>query len=64
MLNLKLEDKELHYGHWMEVWAELTEPNPHGHTGLQEGSAGMGGVFGAETAVEDSFNVFTILVLP
>ena len=20
-----------HYGHWMEVWAELTEPNETGH---------------------------------
>ena len=23
-----------HYGHWMEVWAELTEPNPSGHVGV------------------------------
>ena len=23
-----------HYGHWMETWAELTEPNPSGHVGV------------------------------
>jgi hypothetical protein len=23
-----------HYGHWMEVWAELTELNPSGHVGV------------------------------
>jgi hypothetical protein len=45
-----------HYGHWMEVWAELTEPN-HGmkshtqgveNTGtLFQNMSGMGGTYGA-----------------
>ena len=52
-----------HYGHWMEVWSELTEPNSSGSTGLQAASltAGTkfqnmscsGGVFGATTQVTD-----------
>ena len=52
-----------HYGHWMEVWAELTEVNPTGHNGLQaagltagttfQNMSGMGGVLGADTAVTD-----------
>jgi len=56
-----------HYGHWMEVWAELTEYNPTGWTGLQaatlttgttfQNMSGMGGVFGATTAVTDTFSV-------
>ena len=56
-----------HYGHWMEVWSELTEPNPTGWTGLQanalrtgtnfQNMSGMGGVFGANTAVTDTFSV-------
>ena len=29
-----------HYGHWMEVWAELTEPNPSGHTGISNANTG------------------------
>ena len=55
------------YGHWMETWSELTEPNPTGHTGLQaaalvtgttfQNMSGMGGVFGATTAVTDDFSV-------
>ena len=54
-----------HYGHWMETWAELTEPNTSGENGLQANSltagtkfqnmSGMGGVFGANTAVTDNF---------
>ena len=46
-----------HYGHWMEVWAELTEPNPTGSTTTQattrtagtqfQNMAFMGGVTGA-----------------
>ena len=43
-----------HYGYWMEIWAELTEPNPTGHTGTANDTAGttfqnmskMGGVKG------------------
>jgi hypothetical protein len=56
-----------HYGHWMETWAELTEPNPTGQVGLQaatltdgtkfQNMSGMGGVFGAITAVTDTFSV-------
>ena len=51
------------YGHWMEVWSELTEVNPTGHNGLQangltvgttfQNMSGMGGVLGADTAVTD-----------
>jgi len=41
-----------HYGHWMETWAELTEPNPSGTTKAATGTggtmfqnmSGMGGV--------------------
>jgi hypothetical protein len=54
-----------HYGHWMETWAELTEPNTSGSVSTQAASlvlgtlfqnmSGMGGVFGADTAVTDSF---------
>ena len=29
-----------HYGHWMEVWAELTEPNPSGSVNISGGSFG------------------------
>jgi len=53
-----------HYGHWMEVWSELTEPNSSGTTGLQAASlvAGTkfqnmscsGGVFGATTQITDA----------
>jgi hypothetical protein len=47
-----------HYGYWMEIWAELTEPNPTGHTGTANDSAGtifqnmskMGGVNGHSSA--------------
>jgi len=46
-----------HTGHWMEVWAELTEPNPSGVTGttgvltgtLFQNMSGMGGSTGAAT---------------
>ena len=31
-----------HYGHWMNVWAELTEPNPTGKTGPSNTSIGPG----------------------
>ena len=35
MLNSKSEVKESkQYGHWMEVWAELSEPNNVGHAAL------------------------------
>jgi hypothetical protein len=47
-----------HYGHWMEVWAELTEPNPGGTEGTAHADtmtaatkfqqmAGYGGVIGS-----------------
>jgi hypothetical protein len=49
-----------HSGTWMEVWAELTQPNPTGVTGLQAANinpgtlfqrmSGMGGVTGAAVA--------------
>jgi len=48
-----------HYGHWLEVWAELTEKNPSmkSHTQgvestgtLFQNMSGMGGTFGATTA--------------
>tara|TARA_B100000989_G_C19487928_1_gene448360 strand:- start:372 stop:1433 length:1062 start_codon:yes stop_codon:yes gene_type:complete len=55
------------YGHWMEVWAELTEPNDSGATGLQAASltagtkfqnmSAMGGVLGADTAITDNVYV-------
>ena len=47
-----------HYGHWLEVWAELTEKNPTMTAGTQgvdntgttfQNMSGMGGVFGAVT---------------
>jgi hypothetical protein len=54
-----------HYGHWMEVWSELTEPNPSGHVGLQaaalvkgttfQNMSCSGGVLGATTAITDTF---------
>jgi hypothetical protein len=54
-----------HYGHWLETWAELTEPNPSGWNGLQadtltvgtkfQNMSGMGGVLGHTTAVTDNF---------
>jgi len=34
-----------HYGHWMEVWAELTEPNPTGLTKNQAADMGGAGNF-------------------
>ena len=53
-----------HYGHWMEAWSELTEPNSSGHTGLQAASlvagtkfqnmSAMGGVFGVDAAITES----------
>jgi len=56
-----------HYGHWMEVWSELTEPNPSGANGAQanaltvgttfQNMSGMGGVLGAAVAVTDTINV-------
>jgi len=56
-----------HYGHWMEVWSELTEPNPSGANGTQanaltvgttfQNMSGMGGVLGAAVAVTDTINV-------
>jgi len=52
-----------HYGYWMEIWSELTEPNPTGHTGTANDSAGtvfqnmskMGGVKGEATGLEKCF---------
>jgi hypothetical protein len=55
-----------HYGHWMETWAELTEPNPTGHVGCPSATAtglltngtlfqnmsGMGGVAGQQATIE------------
>ena len=49
-----------HYGHWLETWAELTEPNTSalvGTQGLTNGTkmqnmAGMGGVLAAATAAK------------
>jgi hypothetical protein len=46
-----------HYGHWMETWAELSEPNPNSTIGayaakngtVYQNMSGMGGVFGAAT---------------
>ena len=32
-------------GAWMEVWAELTEPNPSGHGGVTEGTVSSGTLF-------------------
>ena len=60
-----------HYGHWMEVWSELTEPNPSGAVCTQaadltvgttfQNMSGMGGVFGAAIGgggnVTDTINV-------
>jgi hypothetical protein len=58
-----------HYGHWMEVWSELSEVNPTGAAGLQaatltagtvfQNMSGMGGVFGGDTAVTE--NIFVPL---
>ena len=60
-----------HYGHWMEVWAELTEPNPTGANPLCADVAinssantefttfqrmsGMGGIRGATDTMEKIF---------
>ena len=49
-----------HFGHWMEVWAELTEPNPNGHTGTNNLTTGttfqnmskMGGVKGQASGMK------------
>jgi hypothetical protein len=51
-----------HTGDWMETWAELTEPNPTGHTGTSDGNAstgtlfqnmsGMGGAFSNDTGTK------------
>ena len=49
-----------HYGHWLETWAELTEPNTSGLTGTQDASdgtkmqnmAGMGGVKAAASGAK------------
>ena len=47
-----------HFGHWMEVWAELTEPNSSMVSSTQDANmndgtlfqrmSGMGGVFGED----------------
>ncbi len=56
-----------HYGHWMEVWAELSQVNPTGHSGTQaaatsgvrnsgtlfQNSTGMGGVSGQAVTITD-----------
>ena len=49
-----------HYGHWLETWAELTEPNTSGFVGTQgstdgtkmQNMAGMGGVTAAAAAAK------------
>jgi hypothetical protein len=51
------------YGHWMETWSELTEPNPTGETGEQaaalnvgtlfQNMSASGGVLGAGTPITD-----------
>jgi len=56
-----------HYGHWMETWAELTQPNPTGHSGTHiadvtvgiittgtqfQNTTGYGGVAGQQATVQ------------
>jgi hypothetical protein len=62
-----------HYGHWMETWAELTEPNHNGHVGAHsqavvglltngtrfQNMSGMGGVVGQDTTVQ-SLNTVSV----
>ena len=60
-----------HYGHWLEAFAELTEPNTAGTVGTQDDSDGtkfqnmscMGGVK-ADAYATKAFCSITILVLP
>jgi len=52
-----------HTGAWMEVWSELTEPNPAGHGGVSEGAStssgtlfqnmsGMGGAYSSAASTK------------
>jgi hypothetical protein len=57
-----------HYGHWMEVWAELTEPNPAGTTSVCADNMATAGNFtkfqkmacagGVKTATADTGMLF------
>jgi hypothetical protein len=63
-----------HYGHWLEVWAELTEPNPTYHSGTQNNNAAgqrsvgtlfqnmsaMGGVSGQHQSTIANINKFFV----
>ena len=63
-----------HYGHWLEVWAQLIEPNPTMHSGTQNNDAAgtrttgtlfqnmsaMGGVSGQAGSTIAAINLFFV----
>ena len=59
-----------HYGHWMEAWAELSEPNDAGSMGISSGGGtrfqnlAMAGGVGQATAADDTEDVDVVCRVP
>ena len=59
-----------HYGHWMEAWAELSEPNDAGSMGISSGGGtrfqnlAMAGGVGQATAADDTENKNVVCRVP